>query len=324
MKRIDMHVHMVGSARSGHGCWLRITPGKLPLYYYMLRHIGLPISSLNSPRFDKLFAENLLKHIRTSSLDAVVLLAQEEVYDDDGHLIENCGNAHVPNDYVLELAREHHVFLPAVSIHPARPDALDELDRCLAAGAVMMKCLPNCQNINCNNPRFKKFWNRMAEAGLPLLAHTGGENTLQVIEPKYADPETMTLPLECGVTVIAAHCATRSGLFDPDYLTNLTTMFAQHENLFADTSALNLPFRSYGLRRCLENEHVAPRLVHGSDYPVPSSGLWAWLRGLITTDELSKSSQTKNPLERDHQLKRAMGFPPEHFTRINDLLRPVD
>jgi predicted TIM-barrel fold metal-dependent hydrolase len=161
----------------------------------------------------------------------------------------------------------------------------------------------------------------MAEAGLPLLAHTGGENTLQVIEPKYADPEILRLPLECGVTVIAAHCATGSGLFDPEYFPKLTGMFAEHKNLFADTSALNLPLRSHGLRHCLENEHVASRLVHGSDYPVPSSGLWAWLRGLITTDELSESRRLKNPLERDHQLKRAMGFPPEHFTRINTLLR---
>ena len=45
----------------------------------------------------------------------------------------------------------------------------------------MMKCLPNCQNIDCSNDRFKPFWNRMAEVGLPLLAHTGGEHTLQVI-----------------------------------------------------------------------------------------------------------------------------------------------
>ena len=35
------------------------------------------------------------------------------------------------------LAREHPEFLPAVSIHPARPDALQELERCIAEGAVI-------------------------------------------------------------------------------------------------------------------------------------------------------------------------------------------
>ena len=111
----------------------------------------------------------------------------------------------------------HREFLPAVSIHPARPDALDELERCLAKGAVMMKCLPNCHNINCNDRRFTRFWERMAEAKLPLLAHTGDEHTLPVVRPEFADPRILTLPLECGVTVIAAHCATKSGLFTPEY-----------------------------------------------------------------------------------------------------------
>jgi len=320
MKTIDMHVHMVGTASSGHGCWLRITPDKLLLYLFMLRHIGLPLNSLRSSGFDELFTNNLLRHIRSSSLDAVVLLAQEQVYDDDGHLLQHWGNAYVPNDYVLELAREHPEFLPAISVHPGRPDALEELDYCLAAGAVMMKCLPNCQNINCNDRRYTKFWERMAEAGLPLLAHTGGEHTLQVVRPEYADPRSLTLPLECGVTVIAAHAASRSGLRDPDYLTILTKMFEEFPNLYADISALNLPFRSYALRECLKPA-MAQRMVHGSDYPVPVHTLWARMRGLIPKTKTRQWSQCPNPIERDYQLKLAIGFSKETFTRINRLLR---
>ncbi len=315
-----MHVHMVGTASGGHGCWLRITPGKLPLYAFMLRHIGLPLKSLRSPNFDGLFVNNLLGHIRSSSLDAVVLLAQEQVYDDDGHLLHGWGNAYVPNDYVLELAREHTEFLPAVSIHPGRPDALEELDYCLTAGAVMMKCLPNCQNINCNDRRYTKFWECMAEAGLPLLAHTGGEHTLQVVRPEYADPRSLTLPLECGVTVIAAHVASRSGLRDPDYLPILAKMFKEFPNLYADISALNLPFRSYALRECLKPE-MERRMVHGSDYPVPVHARWAQMRGLIPKPEARHWAQCPNPIERDYQLKLATGFPKETFTRINRLLR---
>ena len=320
MKTIDMHVHMVGTASGGHGCWLRITPGKLPLYAFMLRHIGLPLNSLRSPDFDDLFVNNLLGHIRSSTLDAVVLLAQEQVYDDDGYLLKGWGNAYVPNDYVLELAYEHTEFLPAVSIHPGRPNALEELDYCLAAGAVMMKCLPNCQNINCNDRRYTKFWERMAEAGLPLLAHTGGEHTLQVVRPEYADPRSLTLPLECGVTVIAAHAASRSGLYDPDYLPTLVKMFEEFPNLYADISALNLPFRSYALRECLKPE-MTERMVHGSDYPVPVHALWAQMRGLLPRPEARHWAQCPNPIERDYQLKLATGFPKETFTRINRLLR---
>ena len=63
----------------------------------------------------------------------------------------------VPNDYVIQLAHDHEEFIPAVSIHPARPDAIDELERCLEGGAAMMKCLPNCQNIDCSDDRFRPF-----------------------------------------------------------------------------------------------------------------------------------------------------------------------
>src|SRR5215471_1477506 len=62
-------------------------------------------------------------------------------------------------------------------------ERLLELVRGSSLGAVMMKCLPNCHNIDCNDRRYTKFWERMAAAKLPLLAHTGSEHTLPVVRP---------------------------------------------------------------------------------------------------------------------------------------------
>jgi len=104
------------------------------------------------------------------------------------------------------------VHAPGISIHPARSDAREELDRCLEGGAVLLKCLPNCQNIDWSDRRYTGFLERMAEAGLPLLAHTGGEHTLPVVDARLADPRVLVRPLEIGVTCIAAHCGTASGL----------------------------------------------------------------------------------------------------------------
>ena len=316
-----MHVQMVGNAASGHGCWVRVTALKAPLYGLMLRKLNLELGALDKSSFDDLFRDRLLNFIRASGIDAACLLAQEAVYKDDGTVWKDAGNAFVPNDYVLGLARDYKEFIPAVSIHPARPDAIEELHRCLEQGAAMMKCLPNCQNINCNDSKFKPFWSLMAETGLPLLAHTGGEHTLQVVNADYADPETLRLPLECGVNVIAAHAATGSGPFDPDYVPTLIRLMREFQNLYADTSALNVPTRSYGLRPCLENELLANRVVHGSDYPVPTSPAWAWVRGLIDSDQWASLKRINNPIEQDYQTKVAMGFPDSHFTRINTLLR---
>jgi uncharacterized protein len=311
-----MHVHIVGNGAQGSGCWVR--PRGLHRWFgrFMLQHVGVKVAGFDDPDLDRLYVERLLEQIRSSSLGAVVILAQDDVYDETGTRIEG-GTFYVPNDHVLALARQHSVFLPAVSIHPARADALDELDRCLAAGAVMLKILPNCHNIDCNDRRYQRFWERMADAKLPLLAHTGGEHTLHVVRRDLQNPRVLELPLQCGVTCIAAHMGARGGVFDPDYFAGVVEMMGRYPNLYGDISAFNVPPRSRHFRACL----ALDRVVHGSDYPVPVLGHWAWGRGLVGWDAFRQWERQSNVLERDYQLKRAIGFPEEVFTRIGQLLR---
>ncbi|HSU52696.1 MAG TPA: amidohydrolase family protein [Candidatus Dormibacteraeota bacterium] len=314
----DAHVHVVGNGSGGSGCWLRVTGWHRPLASLMLRHIGLPGSAM-SANLEEMYVERLLQMVRSSSLTRIIILAQDLVYDEAGKPMKDAGSFYVPNDYVLGLAKKHPEFLAAVSIHPARPDAVAELERCLSAGAVMMKCLPNCQNINCNDRRFERFWKRMAEAGLPLLAHTGGEHTLPVVRPEYADPRILALPLECGVKVIAAHCGTKSGLTDPEYFHIFKGLTRRFENLYGDNSAFNVPLRGRHVKQCLESP-LRERMIHGSDFPVPVYGHWAWMRGFVDWKAFRASAREQNIIERDYQLKVAMGFPPESFTRIYKLL----
>ena len=316
---VDMHVHIVGNGSASSGCWLRVKGWHRPMAAFMCRHIGLPLKALSGD-FDRLYVQRLVQLARESSLGAVVILAQDLVYESSGKVMDGKGSFYVPNDYVLKLAKEHPEFLPAVSIHPARPDALDELERCLEGGAVMMKCLPNCHNIDCNDRRYQKFWERMAEARLPLLAHTGGEHTVPVIRPEFADPRVLTLPLECGVKVIAAHCGTKSGASDPDYFGTFAEMTQRFPNLYGDSSAFNVPIRGRHVPECIR-EPLASRVLHGSDFPVPVLGHWAWLRGFISWRDFRSAHRTSNLLERDYLLKKGMGFTRESFTRIWSILR---
>ena len=76
-----------------------------------------------------------------------------------------------------------------------------ELERCLAEGAVMLKCLPNCQNIDWNDRRYTAFLERMAAAGLPLLAHTGSERTMPVLAPHLG---AQTVDAQVAVSVEVA------------------------------------------------------------------------------------------------------------------------
>lgn len=322
MLPIDCHIHIVGNGARGSGCWLRLKGRHRWLAAFMLRHLRLP-PDLAAPDFDEVYVERLLALVRESSLGSAVILAQEQVYDDRGALMEGTGSFHVPNEHVLALSRRHPEFIPAVSIHPGRPDALDELERCLAGGAAMLKLLPNCHNVNCSDRRYTRFWERMAEAGLPFLAHTGGENTVPVIRRDYEDPRVLELPLQCGVTVIAAHCATRSGFTDPDYFSVFAEMITRYPNLYGDNSAFNLPMRGWPTPQAIR-EPLASRMIYGSDFPVPIMGLWSWMRRFIDWPTYRRWERHPNALERDYQLKRAMGFSEESFTRLHSLLRRTE
>ena len=314
-----MHVHMVGNGMAGSGGWLRLKGWHRWLAGFMLRQLGVPASALEGD-LEAIYAGHLVEFVRESSMDAVVLLAHERVHDPDGTPRDDLGSMFVPNDVVLGLAKKFPEFLPGVSIHPARRDAIEELERCLESGAVLMKCLPNCQNIDFSDQRFRPFWERMAEARLPLLAHTGGEHTVPVINATLANPRLLRFPLECGVTVIAAHCGTSSGAFDRDYFDAWAKMLGEFQNLYGDISAMVSLNRCGHLRDCLRSE-IAPRILHGSDFPVPVLGHRMWLQGWLDRTTFRRCQGIKNSLERDWQFKRALGFGEEIATRVSGLLR---
>jgi len=316
---VDIHVHVVGNGSGNSGCWLRLSPWRRPFAQLMVRHAGLPWSALTQ-NLEEQYLTKLLTFVRGSSLGAAVLLAQDLAYDDRGAVIEGAGSFYVPNEYVIKLAQQHDEFLAGVSIHPGRPDALDELERCLESGAALMKILPNCLNINCNDKRYTRFWERMAAAGLPLLAHTGGEHTLPILRPEYSDPRVLVLPLECGVKVIAAHCATKSGLTDPEYFHIFEGMTRRFSHFYGDNSAFTVPIRGRHVPECAR-EPLAQRILHGSDFPVPIYGHFPWLRGFLDWRTFRRWQKDPNVLERDYQFKIGMGFPPHTFTRAWEILR---
>jgi len=321
--RIDAHVHVVGTGSGGSGCWYRprgFTKLGAP---WLTKCVGLTSRDLHGPDFDRIYVQQLLNYIRSSSMGRIMILAHELPHREDGTPLPDRASLYVPNSYVLRLAQIHPEFLAAVSIHPSRKDAFDELELALAGGAAALKCLPNVQGIDWNDRRHTRFLERMAEARLPLLAHTGSERTMPVMDHKLADPRVLTRALEIGVTCIAAHCGTGTMLIDPDYLDEFARMAERFPNLYGDNSALaslNFRLRKSALQRLTQGA-LAGRILHGSDLPVLVSGLLAWAGGMLPWHEHKKAAKIDNPLERDAQLKRALGFSEETFTRAASVLR---
>jgi predicted TIM-barrel fold metal-dependent hydrolase len=307
---VDMHVHVLGNGKSGSGCRIALRWWQRPFIDLMAASIGLKISP-GDPALDQRYIERLLDWVKESTLERAVILACDDLYDETGHRFPGLSGLFVPNDYVLELSRNHPEFLPAVSIHPARHDAIAELERCAEAGAVLLKLLPCVQVVDCNRQIYQSFWQRMARLGLPLLAHTGGEFSLPTHRRDLQSVETLRLPLQCGVNVVAAHCGTPALPWDHDYLDQFDQMRQSYPNLYGDLSALSQITHLRTLDRLRKDPR---RILYGSDYPVLTTAFWSRVKGWIDGPTYHRIRSIRNPLEKKLQLTMALGFPDRILT----------
>lgn len=321
---IDMHTHLAGIGQGNTGCNIDPRTFRSPLYRLLCWKLGISgadrrgnLDQAYRERFEKDVAEAAAHNV----LQAAVVFAHDRVYREDGTAHDGDQQLYVPNEYLFACAeRAHGKFLPAASVHPYRKDALDETAKWIDRGAVAIKWLPNSQAMDPRDPRCLPIYRLLAERKVPLISHTGGEHTVRVIRPELGNPEFLRPALEAGVTVIMAHCATKSGLFDPDWFPIFAGLARQYPNCYGDTSALNTPGRTRWNARILREERLAPKLVHGSDFPVPPTAWWSVRKlGWSHTRKLEK---TWSFLERDVLIKRALGYPDEVFTRGAGLLAP--
>ena len=317
--KIDGHVHFVGDGSHGSGCWLRCSTLLDRIIEPVVKAQAGILKSSRQLGVDQAYEERLIGLIDSSSLDAVLLLAMDYPYDPSGHCLKHKAKFYVPNDHVLSLAKKYSQIIPACSIHPARTDAIEELERCAEQGAKVLKLLPNCHNVDCSDIQYQPFWEKLSKLGMLFLAHTGGEFSVPVLNAKFADPRILRLPLECGVKVIAAHGAGKSGIWDPDYTADLLHMMDEFPNLFTDNSALASPNRWRTIPALLDPK-IQPRVIHGSDFPIPSGGFGPWIGKLLSNSEYINSRKIKNPLERDVFIKQAVGFQQSTFSRLADII----
>ncbi len=313
---IDVHVHLSLNGRGSMRGWSRRRWLMRPFFAATARDIGLR-GGFGSQDFDRQYLDLLVSWLDQSSLTAAVLLAYDWVRDSAGNLRKDLSDLYVSNSAVLAAASQHPKFLPGVSIHPARPDAFEELERCAERGAALLKLLPCVQNVDCNEKRYKRFWVRLADLGLPLLAHTGGEFCVRSVRNDLKSPSCFRLPLECGVTVIAARCGTRALPWDGDHFHTFLEMRTRYPNLYGDLSPLSHITHLASLERLREEPE---RLLHGTDYPVVSAVFPSFFKGWISRDEMRRLNAIRNPLEKKVQLTRAQGFPERVFTDLWDLL----
>lgn len=326
---IDVHVHFGAPEDPESGCyWSKEFEAGIAFFAMRLVTGSLFRKvSLHSVKDHLLQVINGSRYVQKS-----VVLAMDQVYDEEGRVRKERTHLHVPNSFLAGLAGANGRVLFGASVHPLRPDWGTELDFCLENKAVICKWIPSSLQIDPSNPKFVPFYRKLAERKLPLLCHVGPE---AAIPPFDKDSQRLNRPsllrnaLEAGATVIAAHAALP--LLPPpfesqDYFQELIDLFREGGSrgwsLYTDLSAINLGPRMSYLDR-LKSEIPADRLIFGSDYPIPILDIsqrphispWQWLKHFFQTIVV------KNPLDKNYLLIKNMKFDESLFTRAASILR---
>ena len=137
------------------------------------------------------------------------MLAFDYTYDESGSRRPDLSAFHTPNEWAARLQREDpEDFEWIASVHPYRADAIETLELAYKSGARAVKWLPPAMGINPGATRCDDFYAALVRTGLPLLVHGGEEKAVRGSgRQDFGNPLLLRQPLEHGVKVIVAHCA---------------------------------------------------------------------------------------------------------------------
>lgn len=347
----DMHTHVAGSEQSVTGCCGHSNANSIfhPFNFGQKLVLKSSAGMSNDVGGDEEYFLKLVERtikfcvVKPAPVYKHLLLAMTWWRDKNGKKIKEQTSMYIPNKYMMALVdRYPDIFLPCISVHPYDPKSLNKLEKYAAKGVRFIKWLPNSMGINPCNELCIPFYLKMKELKMILLCHTGDEHAMSCgdVKQQYGNPLLLRMPLDYGVKVIAAHCASEGENDDFDNplennrLINIKRQFYKKESnfrlflrlmdtpkyeklLFADISSMLL-FSRIGdpLTTMLDRTDLHDRLMFGSDYPVPTIGFISRTDklvqyGYITAEEriLLNEIFDYNPLLFDFVGKRIVRSP---------------
>jgi len=283
----DCHVHVAGVGDANTGIW--ITPQMRSLWHpwQRLQHRFFLNASCTEREgsVDEDFVRRLLHCLDVFPRQAkAMLLAFDLFHDEHGAPREDLSSFFIPNRYVAGLSqRFSDRFEWICSIHPYRDDAIDELDWSARHHARAVKWLPSAMGMDPASSKCDRFYQALVRLNLPLLSHAGEEKAVAGgAIAELNNPLRLRRPLDQGVRVIVAHCASLGKSIDMDRGPNGPRvegfdLFQRLMNeprydgrLFGEISAVTQANRTESiLATLIRRVEWQPRLINGSDYPLP-------------------------------------------------------
>ena len=283
----DCHVHIAGVGDGNTGVW--ITPQMKSMFHpwqSLQRRFYLNASCTEREgTVDEDFVRRLLQYLDAFPRGAkAMLVAFDFHYDEHGARREDLSSFFIPNRYAAGLAQRFPDRLEWIcSIHPYRADALEELNWSVGQGARAVKWLPSAMGMDPASPKCDRFYQALARLNLPLLTHAGEEQAVSGASMgELNNPLRLRRPLDQGVRVIVAHCASLGENIDIDLGPNgprlkgfdlfqrLMEEPRYQRQLFGEISAVIQTNRiEFALAALIRRVEWHPRLINGSDYPLP-------------------------------------------------------
>ena len=211
-KQIDYHTHIAGLGVGGTGTLVneKMLSWKHPFHRLKFQVYRRSYGCTDEKQADQQIVNRLTEFIQSNPFHGKHrLLGFDKNYNNDGTVNLNKTEFHVPNEYVFRLAGgAPDLFIPTISVHPYRSDAVEELKKYATLGARIVKWLPNAMGIDPSNPQCDVFYSAMKQSRMILLSHGGEEKAVESEEDqKLGNPLLLRRALDHGVKVIVAHCA---------------------------------------------------------------------------------------------------------------------
>lgn len=335
----DCHVHVAGTGDGGSGIEIgpQLSSWLYPVQYAQrLFYMNAGCAHDAPGQVDASYAARLRNLVEGMPAGFKVLLfAFERFHDEAGRPVPEHMAFHVPDTYARRLAAQYPAgFEWVASIHPYRPDAVDALQAAVAGGARAVKWLPAAMGMDPASPKCDAFYRVLAEARVPLIVHCGEEKAVKGGDTQHlGNPLLLRRALDAGVKVVVAHCATigddidldagSAGQHRPsfDLFARLMAEPRAKDRLYGDISAIVLRNRnSDRIKALLQRSEWHPRLLNGSDYPLPgilpivSPGALA-RAGLLPAEAVADLAAVRehNPLLFDLAVKRLLTWGGQAF-----------
>lgn len=287
------------------------------------------LNTLSTNELSKQYEYRLVRQLRLREKPSrAVISALDYFYTADGKIDFAKTSYRTSNQQVLDISqRWPELFLPAVSVHPFRLDALARLKVWHKQGVKYLNIAPSIQGVDPSDSRLEPYWNAVKQLGFTVITTSGHASSSYIHSNNdWGNPWLWEPVLRRGIKVVMQGLG---GI--GEYSNPYAEGGVQHTyEIFMEMTEKRYGYLLFGdlagitekqaipdmLQVSLQNPNLNKHLVYASNYPFSAQQRALVLDKLaeqlfITADEVTALEEVYqyNPLLMDKLLKTSLRLP---------------